>query len=772
MMNRSLRQKRTFCAPTGAASDTFLRPRSGNGYAPRQVATCLAGESVWLSWVHHYGGEDSLVVTRKDSRYNGKLVNLAAEKQLTFSKPAFLKKAEAPPELFCAIGKRGVICIHQYVLDNGKWRCKATMPTQCQALYHMDLIASSRGDVFLVYSGSTGNRYGLQVYSRSCRRGQWHEEQLHLFKGGSVNRPKLAVDEEGHTMMVADGYHNSKYDVFWKRLRKGRSESWQRISQCDGWNLFPSITTDSQGSLWVSWLRQVPVRREDVMGLRQEAWMARFLSGEWKPVPGTNGGAAANLSFGLLPIKRYFGYNGLRRYPRLMATDDNAIWLLWEQQKDEEENWKNVDNGFFCGQKYLDNRWSKPVVLSDRGTCHTFDEKVLYRPDRLIIAFKSCHKKSGNDFGVIEVDGTKAAPYHLKPLHLWKGWKPQRLPLRTRNKKRSSEDMSVKKGHSLFWGDLHCHSYFSPDAEGEPDEMYFFARDLAGLDFAAITDNDFYPDKVLLNSEVSYLAHLADNLTKRDKFVCFSGYEWTFHRRVPDRSTNHRILIFMRDFVNIVRRNEENGMSEKAFKKYIEENDHLVFPHHAYWKLLETPSECTVEVTSGWGTYILDAPTVQDALSAGHKLGFLGNGDTHRFMPGLSGALTGVYAKELSREAIIEAITKRRCFATTGNRTAVAFWINDSCMGEQLGARESPTLRWHIQPQTDMEKVEVIRNGRIVHRSGLSSGIWVDERVRPGQYYYYLQVKEQGRHKRYPHNIAPAWGKYAWTSPIWVNIQE
>ena len=44
---------------------------------------------------------------------------------------------------------------------------------------------------------------------------------------------------------------------------------------------------------------------------------------------------------------------------------------------------------------------------------------------------------------------------------------------------------------SLFFGDLHVHSRISADLDGEPDELYHFARDVAQLDFMALTDNDF-----------------------------------------------------------------------------------------------------------------------------------------------------------------------------------------------------------------------------------------------------------------------------------------
>ena len=202
---------------------------------------------------------------------------------------------------------------------------------------------------------------------------------------------------------------------------------------------------------------------------------------------------------------------------------------------------------------------------------------------------------------------------------------------------------------------------------------------------------------------------------------------------------------------------------------HIRQSGYLSIPHHAYWRLGDIPNECAVEVTSAWGTYILDAPTVREALATGARFGFTGNSDSHRFLPGLSGALTGVYATELSRDGIIEALRKRRCFATTGNRTAIDFRINEAFMGEALKTNAIPTLFWRVHPHETIEKVQVIRDGELVFRSEETEGEWTDESAGAEPHWYYLQVKEKGAHARYPHNVAPAWGKWAWSSPIWVD---
>jgi len=555
-----------------------------------------------------------------------------------------------------------------------------------------------------------------------------------------------------------------RYEIMWKTLRGDPAQKWQRLSRTGGWNLFPSIVCDHEGRLWVSWLRQVPVRREDVMGLWQEARVAGRIGRRWEEIPGSQGGAAAHLNFGLLPLRRYFGYDGLRRYPRLAATDDGAVWLVWEQQRDEKEIWDNVANGFLCARRFAGGKWSRTVTLLDGGNCHTFDEKHVHSADAFAVAAKSRHENSGDDFALRRVDMNAAVSAKLPAASRWKQWKPQPLPMGTKRARGRVGD------YRLFWGDLHCHTVFSPDAEGEPDELYHFARDLAGVDFVCLIDNDFYPRKALLDSEVAYTAALARSLTRPDRFVALSGFEWTYHRPEPARRFNHRIVIFTDDRPRVFRRNERAGGTEKAFIENIRRSGFIAIPHHAYWRLAGVPNECCVEVTSAWGTCILDAPTVHDALAKGYRFGFVGNTDSHRFMPGLSGALTGVYAKELSRGGIFDALRARRCFATTGNRTAIDFRINGVMMGGALSVDGPPVLAWRVAPDGPLEKIEIIRDGEAVFASRAAAGECTDTTARPGEHWYYLQVKEKGAHRRYPHNVAPAWGKWAWSSPVWVDL--
>lgn len=754
-----------YAAP--GANDSFLRPPAGHGYAPREIAVRNHDDGAWLAWIHRRDGKEYLVATNKQPDGSGRLGIVDTGRGL-FSTPTVLKRPDGATEVICGgAGRRGWE-IRSHVPEDDGWVCRRRMATRCLAIHHMDAVSAPDGRAFLVYAGVVEGKTGLQLFSRTSRGGRWSVEEPHPCDGGSVNRPKLAVDGEGRVVMAADVYMDGQFNIHVKTLT-GDRRSWTRVSKERDWDLFPSLVADGHGRLWLSWLHETPVRREDVMGMRQEARVARRVGGRWRRVRDGGSDCIADMNLGLLPIKRYFGYDGLRRYPRLLPADSGSLWLLWEQQRDETESWDNLANGYLCGRKYNDGKWDAAAVLLDGGHSFAVDSQCKAGPESAVVAVKSTHRESGDDWIVTTVDLTDPPEYEAPPARLWRGWKRQVLPAGPRDNNRIVCEPTRGKSLNLLWGDLHCHSALSPDAEGEADELFFFGRDLADIDFVCVADNDFYPSKMLLDSDVHLTAEIAESLTETGGFLGLSAFEWTFHRPDKGRPFNHRITIFPKGDRKLVRRNEPGGRSQKAFREYLLDTGHFCFPHHAFWKFLGAPGERAVEVTAAWGTYILDAPTIRDALNGGAKFGFLGNSDSHRFMPGLSGALTGCYAAELARDGVMDALNRRRCFATTGNKTAVAFWINDGFMGQRIATETAPVVRWQVRPQNAIERIDVVRAGEIVYTTEMPEGDWVDEAAPAGESWYYIQVKEVGEHKRYPHNVAPAWGKYAWTSPIWVS---
>ena len=159
-------------------------------------------------------------------------------------------------------------------------------------------------------------------------------------------------------------------------------------------------------------------------------------------------------------------------------------------------------------------------------------------------------------------------------------------------------------------------------------------------------------------------------------------------------------------------------------------------------------------------------------MSAGFRPGFVAGSGTHFGMPGSNAwendwanvarydksGLTAVYAEELTRDAIFDALKARRCYATTFERIRLSFTINDRPMGTTVTADGTLRLHVHAAGTAPIKRAEVFKNGEITHhkvggRDELE--MYFDEGPPAQPTWYYVRVTQHGE-------------DYAWSSPIWV----
>jgi hypothetical protein len=141
------------------------------------------------------------------------------------------------------------------------------------------------------------------------------------------------------------------------------------------------------------------------------------------------------------------------------------------------------------------------------------------------------------------------------------------------------------------------------------------------------------------------------------------------------------------------------------------------------WEIHDPDLESLGEIYSVHGSF---EQFGQIALDKGYHIGFVGAADAHNgqiggFPPGNSanhfvhGGLTGVYAKELTRKELYEAIASRRVFATTGKRIIVHFNINDHKMGEEITVMDKPRIKAFAIGEKPIWEIELIKNGKVIH---------------------------------------------------------
>jgi hypothetical protein len=152
--------------------------------------------------------------------------------------------------------------------------------------------------------------------------------------------------------------------------------------------------------------------------------------------------------------------------------------------------------------------------------------------------------------------------------------------------------------------------------------------------------------------------------------------------------------------------------------------------------------------------------SIQDGLGAGHRFGLVGSSDSHSGLSGYSQGMFGIYAKSLTREAIIEAFRARHTFAIRGGEPMlVEFRLNDAFMGGVIShGQESLRAAVHVAAQSPIIKVEIVRDGRYIYsRPGdQQNELRFDFSDTQRGKYYYVRVWLEG-------------DKYAWTSPVFVD---
>ncbi len=291
-----------------------------------------------------------------------------------------------------------------------------------------------------------------------------------------------------------------------------------------------------------------------------------------------------------------------------------------------------------------------------------------------------------------------------------------------------------KKGRRLFWGELHGHTEYS-DGYGTPEEYFEFARDKALLDFAAITDHDVELDAPDYQVKEMWAAVRAAVTKFYDppNFLAIWAWEWS-----PNRITrttqypygDHNVFYFQDKGFIFLSGDERSDSIEKLYmrlKKLPRRTRVVVIPHVggaiANWEFHDEGLEPLAEIYSVHGSF---EQFGQIALDNGYHVGFVGAADSHNgqnggFPPGypanhfVHGGLTGIYAGTLSQEALYEAVTERRVFATSGPRIIVDFQIDGHEMGKRISVSRPPVVHAFAVGEKPIWKVEIIKNGQTIH---------------------------------------------------------
>lgn len=241
--------------------------------------------------------------------------------------------------------------------------------------------------------------------------------------------------------------------------------------------------------------------------------------------------------------------------------------------------------------------------------------------------------------------------------------------------------LSKEASYRSFWCDLHGQSEETIGTNSARD-LIEFARDVAFLDGMSHQGNDFQITMPFWNE----LNALTRAYNEDGRFVIFPGYEWSGNTGLG----GDRNVLFMQEGRQIHRSShalvdDQHDISSDANSadqlfSALKQEDCIVFAHiggrYADISIAhDVRIERSVEIHSDWGTFEW---LFRDAMEQGYRVGILANSDGHKGRQGAShpgaslfgayGGLSCLFAGDLTRAGLFDALRRRHHYATTGCR--------------------------------------------------------------------------------------------------------
>jgi len=360
---------------------------------------------------------------------------------------------------------------------------------------------------------------------------------------------------------------------------------------------------------------------------------------------------------------------------------------------------------------------------------------------------------------------------------------------------------------SLYWGLLHGESD-RIDASENIEGFLRHVRDDKALQFYAISPFD--SEEETPNDQWKTISQQVAEFNEDDRFVAILGFQW--QGDAGEEGLRH--FIYSKDMKQILRKKDTKNNSLKKIYKTNNPKEMLAIPSFSMGK----PTLCNftdfnpefervAEIYNAWGSSecaskdgnprpiqggkggIAESAegSLMKALDKGCRFGFVAGGYDDRGcysnlydadQTQYSAGLTAILAKEHSRASLIEALSARSCYATTGERIILGLHLAGFAMGSETDTKVRPGLEFnrHItgycigtQP---LVEVALIRNGKIfrmlpateekcefeIDDTDLLGQIALEAPAgRPPFAYYYLRAVQKDGHM-------------AWSSPIWVDL--
>ncbi|GAB4313181.1 MAG: hypothetical protein Kow0059_04230 [Candidatus Sumerlaeia bacterium] len=722
-----------------------------------------ADHNVWMAWM----SEDA----------TGERIKLAKFDGTAFSEPRVLSPQEGATHAFqveLAPVDDGLICTWASFEAIGRWSVRAVVRGKdgSEATFRVSegdgiawrpaVAAALDGGAWVVWEQKSSRWF--EIKARKYKNGQWSAVvNVSSMTDRDNCRPAVAATIGGGVMVAwdrTDGPGN--INIVHRLIGPDGTPAGEEIAVTReaGLDIAPAVALDSDQVLWLAWQSN---RWEDApFDVPRWFQLRAWVDGEWRepssPPPGrTNEERGTEQSFEFVGLYCAGG----------------RVWVTGRASH------------MFYLQSWGAGGWSPLYRMSPYGWGGR-GRRMKLAPASGAASFWAVQRDLQHNtlkkVEAAEADKKGSVTDGLRPVP---PPDPARLNLLTPHKRHPMEPW---KDLNYYFGDIHGHTWLS-DGTNDVDEFYMIRRDFYQMDFASLTDHDTFVGNTLVESEWEQIKEITTHFNDPGRFVTLYGQEWTT-ARYP-RGAGHKCIYHIRPDIPLWDHLDPGADTSQKINALAREWGAIVIPHHigwtgTDWENFDPAVTPVVEIVSVHGVFehMGNGPIphrggtrgcfVQDGLARGLRFGLIGGNDCHGLIwhhriafkrdPFLCGWM-GVLAPELTREAIFQAIKKRRCFATTGVRMRVEFEINGAMMGEEVQISEAPRVRVDVtsSPESELKWIEIVRNNETILRYG-GEGIrsfftFTDDDAPAGESWYYLRIQCED-------------GNMAWSSPIWVNWQK
>ena len=311
----------------------------------------------------------------------------------------------------------------------------------------------------------------------------------------------------------------------------------------------------------------------------------------------------------------------------------------------------------------------------------------------------------------------------------------------------------------LYKGEIHAHTADS-DGEKTVKDAYAYARDVAKLDYFAVTDHsNSFSDAIYQGMHLPN----ADSYNEPGTFAALYGYEQTYniktgyygHLNTINRDSLTKNTLSLNQYYNLMLQ---------------EENAVVMFNHPGYtWGNFLEYDLYSAEIDEVLNLAEIKSTSAANyeyalALTKGWHISPVYNEDNHDPNWGTANEHVGyVLAPALTRQNVIDAFNKNRTYTTSDSTLKIYYQIN----GEWMGARLDNPDNLHFSISLSTEKTQglglvsvIAEDGIVVASKTIGSkkeAVWEFD-LEPYYDYYYIKV-ESGSH-------------WCYTAPIWIENRE